>query len=171
MPVGYNRVLTLSSIPSPLPPLPPPLHLLHTLPHPTSDSQRGQRAASTRQLGTSRFSLYRHRRIRTTPFSRRWSWLSVRGKHRGLLVVVLVIVGGCRARAVTMMGLVAQSARPLQIEVCVCVRLLIVVLVMALCPKLSSHFTAYAPFPIRRWGVVSSATGRRRSGMSAAPNL
>lgn len=87
------------------------------------------------------------------------------------MVVVIVIVGGCRARAVAPLGLVARSARPLQIEVCACVRLLIVVLVMALCPRLLSHFTTYAPFPIRRWGVVSSATGRRRSGMSAALNL
>ena len=170
--MGYNRVLTLSSIPSPLPPLPPPLHLLHTHKHPTSAFQHGRRAAFTRRLRTpSRFSPSRHRRQRTTPSSRRSSWLSVRGERGGMLVVVLVRVGGCRARAVTLMGLVARSARPLQIEVCACVRLLIVVLVMALCPRLLSHFTAYAPFPIRRWGVVSSATGRRRSGMSVAPNL
>ena len=67
-----------------------------------------------------------------------------------VVVIVLVFVGGCRARAVTLLGFVARSARPLQIEVCACVRLLIVVLVMALCPRLLSHFTAYAPFPIRR---------------------
>jgi hypothetical protein len=149
--VGYNRVLTLSSIPSPLPPLPPPLHLLHTHKHPTSAFQHGRRAAFTRRLGTpSRFSPSNHRRQRTTPCSRRWSWLSVRGERGRLLVVVFVMVGGCRARAVTLMGLVARSARPLQIEVCACVRLLIVVLVMALCPRLLSHSTAYAPFPIRR---------------------
>ena len=170
--MGSNRVLTLSSIPSPLPPLPPPLHLLHTHKHPTSAIQHGRRAAFTRRLKTlSRFSPSRHRRQRTTPSSRRSSWLSVRGERGEMLVVVLVRVGGCRARAVTLMGLVARSARPLQIEVCACVRLLIVVQVMALCPRLLSHFTAYTPFPIRRWGVVSSATGRRRSGMSAAPNL
>ena len=85
-------------------------------------------------------------------------------------MVVVVLVGGCRVGAVTLMGLTAKSARPFQIEVCLCVRLLIVVQVMALCPKLLSHSTAYAHFPTRRLGVVSLATGRRRSGMLAAPN-
>lgn len=87
-----------------------------------------------------------------------------------LLVVVVVLVGGCRVGAVTLLGLTARSARPFQIEVCACVRLSIVVLVMALCPRLLSHFTAYAHFPTRRLGFVSLATGRRRSGMLAAPN-